>query len=210
MKKFVGYVNGKSFDNEKDFNEAANKAIEDNDGNLAISSYYSFTDDEKEEIKDDVNDDRFLSTYEYFLGERKPDLVDANSVGYSLSDDLKKRIANASNIKDIRKSVEYHISTLDKSMNQVKNEVKRYQEDIEKLQTKLYDKIEQLKVLNGRSKYYEDILEIAVDAINKVEEEKEVKEDKQDVVEKNNIKELLGVSGDMTLSSFLKQLGLLK
>ena len=29
MKKFVGLVNGKSFDNEKDLNDAANKAIKE-------------------------------------------------------------------------------------------------------------------------------------------------------------------------------------
>lgn len=211
MKKFVGYVNGESFDNEKDFNEAANKAIEENDGSLSISSYYSYTkDDEEEEPKDDVKDDRFLSTYEYFLGERKPDVVKGDYVEYSLSDELKKRIANATNVKDIRKSVEYHISKIDKNLESVKDDVKKYQEEIEKLQDKLYEKVELMKDLNARNKYYETIFDIADVASKKVEKEEEKKMLDENKQEREKIREVLGISPDMSLSSFLKQLGLLK
>ena len=210
MKKFVGYVNGKSFDNEVDFYQAAQEAIKSNDENMAISSYYKYYPDEEDKPQDDEKDAKYVSTHEYFLGTRKPDEVDGTKVVYNLSDELKERITNASNVNDIRKSVEFHISNLDKNINNVNREIKDYQEKIEKLQDKLYEKVEELKDLDGRSKYYENILNITVDAIKKAEEVKEVKEGKQDVVEKNNIKELLGVSGDMTLSSFLKQLGLLK
>lgn len=210
MKKFVGYVNGKSFDNEEDFYQAAQEAIKSNEENMAISSYYKYYPDEEDKSQDDEKDAKYVSTHEYFLGTRKPDEVEGTKVVYNLSDELKERIINASNVNDIRKSVEFHISNLDKNMNIVNGEIKSYQEKIEKLQDKLYEKVEELKDLEGRSKYYENILNITVDAIKKAEEEKEVKEGKKDVVEKNNIKELLGVSGDMTLSSFLKQLGLLK
>ena len=79
MKKFVGLVNGKSFDNEKDFNDAADKAIKENDGTLSISSYYTYTSDNVEENKDD---DKFVSTSEYYIGTRKPDKVDKDSIEY--------------------------------------------------------------------------------------------------------------------------------
>jgi len=206
MKKFVGLVNGKSFDNEKDFNDAANEAIKLNDGNLAISSYYSYTnDDEVEEPKDD---DRFLSTHEYFLGERKPDIVNGDCVEYTLSDELKKRITDASNINDIKKSVEYHISKLDNSIELTKGEVKKYQEQIEKLQDKLYERVDLLKDLNARNKYYETILDITEDSIKKEDDKKESEEVKP--ITRERIREVLGVSPDMSLYSFLKQLGLLK
>ena len=52
MKKFVGLVNGKSFDNEKDFNKAVEEAIKSDNENLSISSYYKYTNDDKEEKKE--------------------------------------------------------------------------------------------------------------------------------------------------------------
>ena len=48
MRKFVGYVNGKSYTNEEDFNKAAQEAIKKNEDNLSITSYYKYTSDKKE------------------------------------------------------------------------------------------------------------------------------------------------------------------
>jgi hypothetical protein len=137
MKKFVGNVNGKSFDNEEDFNKAADEAIRKNDGNLSISSYYSYTsDDDKEDEKDD-NDDKFVSTYEYFLGNKKPNNVTSDSVEYEVPESLVQRIKEASNKDSIRKNVEYHRNYLVDGMSKQSMEIDDLQSDIEHLQKRL-------------------------------------------------------------------------
>ena len=120
MKKFVGNVNGKSFDNEEDFNKEAKEAIKKNDGTLSISSYYSYTSDSVEENKDD---DKFVSTSEYLIGGRKPDKVTSDSVEYNFPDVLATRIKEASNKDSIRKNVEYYVSNLVDSIHKCSKEV---------------------------------------------------------------------------------------
>ena len=211
MKKFVGYVNGKSFDNEKDFNDAANKAIEENDGSLSISSYYSYTKDDQDGVKqiEDVKNDKFVSTHEYFLGERKPDEVNANSVKYNIPENLKNKLENAINKDGIKKNLNYHISQLDNNITNNEDNIKKIQGDIEKLQNKLYDNLNTVNDLKGRKEYYDNLLNI-VDNSQKVEKNQNEDEQATKPVTKDRIKEVFGIDADMSLYSFLKQLGLLK
>ena len=140
MKKFVGLVNGKSFDNEKDFNDAADKAIKENDGSLSISSYYTYTSDDVEEDKDD---DKFVSTSEYFLGDNKPTKVeklDSSRIGavgytnveYSVSPELEERLKVATNKNSIKGNIDYHIVKLS-------NTIKEYKKDIKDAENIVYE-----------------------------------------------------------------------
>lgn len=205
MKKFVGYVNGESFDNEKDFNEAANKAIEKNDGTLSISSYYSYTNDDDRKLLEDEKDDKFVSTNEYFLGETKPIDVDTDSVRYEVPEKLKNRLEEATNKDGIKKNLNYHITKLDNIIDDGERNIKKIQDDIEKLQDKLYEKVNAVKDLKGKKEYYDNLLTI-VD----VDKDKKDGEKESNQVTKERIRDVLGISPDMSLYSFLKQLGLLK
>lgn len=209
MKKFVGYVNGKSFDNEKDFNDAANKAIEENDGSLSISSYYSYTKDNQDEVKqiEDTKNDKYVSTYEYFLGESKPDVIDGKHIVYRIPEELAKRLEDASNKATIRENLNYHINKLDKAIDVKKTRSEDLQGEIEKRQNELYTLEEELKDLEARKNYYGTLFDV-VDS----EKEKSQDEDEQATkpVTKDRIKEVFGIDADMSLYSFLKQLGLLK
>ena len=213
MKKFVGYVNGKTFYDEKEFNEAANEAVKNNDGSLAISSYYQYTsDDDKNDEKqiEDVKDDKFVSAYEYFLGERKPDLVSADSYEYTISDELKKKLAEASNINDIKKSLEYHIAKLDDNMRIKKSKVSDIEENIEKLQNELYERVDDVKNSEAMKKYYDTLSDI-VDKVIEERKEKKGTEDKPEAtVQNESLKKFLGIPEDASLYSFLKITGLLK
>lgn len=197
MKKFVGYVNGESFDNEKDFNEAANKAIETNDGTLSISSYYSYSDDEGE-LKPD---DHFLDKDEYVIGNRKADKVSGDVYEYTISEELTKKLKEASNKDDIRKQVESFITTFNNAKDERSKKIKSLQFQIENLQDELYETEEFIKDLKGRIVYYNTILDI-------IKEDK-VEEEKIEPANKEKIKNILGINADMSLSTFLKQLGLL-
>ena len=219
MKKFIGYVNGKSFENEEDFNKAADEAIKNNDGSLAITSYYKYSNDEDggEGTVDNKDDGKFVSTHEYFLGTRQPDSITKDGVVYNVPDELKKKLAEASNIKDIKKCIDFHVGKLEDNIKLYSQRVSEYQEKIEKYQNELYKFYDALKDEEGRKKYYDTLNDVVVDALNKREvEEKEkddVKDDVKKVEEKNpvtkdSIKEFLGIDTDMSLYSFLKQLGI--
>lgn len=210
MKKFVGNVNGKSFDNEEDFNKAADEAIKKNDGNLSISSYYSYTsDDEQDTTEDTKTDDKFVSTYEYFLGERKPDNVSADSVEYEVPEVLIQRIKEASNKDSIRKNVEYHVNNLVDSIHKHNNVVDKLQSEIEGLQKRLYEKMDEQKDLTGRRRYYNTLLDI-LDEAEAEEPKKEPKKEYVKPVTKKDLKDFFGVDENTSLYSILKQFGILK
>lgn len=209
MKKFVGNVNGKSFDNEEDFNKAADEAIKKNDGTLSISSYYSYTfDDEDPEKKDD---DKFVSTYEYFLGDKKPDNVTSDSVEYEVPESLIQRIREASNKDSIRKNVEYHVNNLVDSIHKYDDDVNKLESEIEGIQKRLYEKLDEQKDLKGRRRYYNTILDILEEPEEPKEEVKE--EPKKEYVKpvtKKDLKDFFGVDENTSLYSILRQFGILK
>ena len=218
MKKFVGLVNGKSFDNEKDFNDAADKAIKENDGSLSISSYYTYTSDGIEENKDD----KFVSTNEYFLGDRKPTKVeklDSSRIGaigytnveYGVSPELEERLKVATNKNSIKENIDYHVAKLSNTIKEYRKDIEEIEKSIDELQKKLYEQQESLLDKEGRRKYYNHILDI----IESSESEKSKKDSdglKTENVEekKNRIKKVLDVDPDTSLFTFLTQLGFFK
>ena len=218
MKKFVGLVNGKSFDNEKDFNDAADKAIKENDGSLSISSYYTYTSDGVEENKDD----KFVSTNEYFLGDRKPTKVeklDSSRIGsfgytnveYGVSPELEERLKVATNKNSIKENINYHIVKLSNTIEEYRKDIEEIEKSIDELQKKLYEQQESLLDKEGRRKYYNHILDI----IESSESENSKKDSdglKTENVEekKNRIRKTLDVDPDTSLFTFLTQLGFFK
>ena len=209
MKKFVGNVNGKSFDNEEDFNKAADEAIKKNDGTLSISSYYSYTSDDNDVKKiEDKKDDKFVSTYEYFLGDKKPDNVTSDSVEYEVPESLIQRIREASNKDSIRKNVEYHVNNLVDSIHKYDDDVNKLESEIEGIQKRLYEKLDEQKDLKGRRRYYNTILDI-IDEFHEDETEEPKKEYVKPVTKKD-LKDFFGVDENTSLYSILRQFGILK
>lgn len=210
MKKFVGNVNGKSFDNEEDFNKEAKEAIKKNDGTLSISSYYSYTSDSVEENKDD---DKFVSTSEYLIGGRKPDKVTSDSVEYNFPDVLATRIKEASNKDSIRKNVEYYVSNLVDSIHKCSKEVDELEREIEGLQKRLYEKIDVQKELKGKRKYYNTILDYLDEPeVEETKEETKEEPEKEYVkpIIKKDLKDFFDVDVNTSLYSILRQFGILK
>lgn len=222
MKKFVGLVNGKSFDNEKDFSDAADKAIKENDGSLSISSYYTYTSDNVEEDKDD----KYVSKNEYFLGDRKPTKVeklDSSRIGtfgytnveYSVSPELEERLKVATNRNSIKENIYYHIARLSNTIKEYREDIEEMEKSIDELQKKLYEQQELLLDQEGRRKYYNHILDIIEsqesekskfdpDSLKNVKKTENVEE------KKNKIRKVLDVDPDTSLFTFLTQLGFFK
>ena len=222
MKKFVGLVNGKSFDNEKDFNDAADKAIKENDGSLSISSYYTYTSDDVEENKDD----KFVSTSEYFLGDRKPTKVeklDSSRIGavgytnveYSVSPELEERLKVATNKNSIKENIDYHIAKLSSTIKEYRKDIEEMEKSIDNLQKNLYEQQGTLLDNEGRRKYYNHILDIIESSEPEKSKKdsdgvKDVKKTENVEEKKNRIRKTLDVDPDTSLFTFLTQLGFFK
>ena len=219
MKKFVGLVNGKSFDNEKDFNDAADKAIKENAGSLSISSYYTYTSDDVEENKKD--DDKFVSTSEYFLGDNKPTKVeklDSSRIGavgytnveYSVSPELEERLKVATNKNSIRENINYHISKLSNTIKEYRKDIEEIEKSIDNLQKKLYEQQGTLLDKEGRRKYYNHVLDIIESSEPEKTKNDSVKKSESVEEKKNKIRKVLDVDPDTSLFTFLTQLGFFK
>ena len=219
MKKFVGLVNGKSFDNEKDFNDAADKAIKENAGSLSISSYYTYTSDDVEENKKD--DDKFVSTSEYFLGDNKPTKVeklDSSRIGavgytnveYSVSPELEERLKVATNKNSIRENINYHISKLSNTIKEYRKDIEEIEKSIDNLQKKLYEQQGTLLDKEGRRKYYNHVLDIIESSEPEKTKNDSVKKSESVEEKKNKIRKVLDVDSDTSLFTFLTQLGFFK
>ena len=217
MKKFVGLVNGKSFDNEKDFNDAADKAIKENDGSLSISSYYTYTSDGVEEDKDD----KFVSTNEYFLGDRKPTKVeklDSSRIGafgytnveYGVSPELEERLKVATNKNSIKENINYHIAKLSNTIKEYRKDIEEIEKSIDELQKKLYEQQESLLDKEGRRKYYNHVLDIIESSEPEKTKNDSVKKSESVEEKKNKIRKVLDVDPDTSLFTFLTQLGFFK
>lgn len=152
MKKFVGTVNGKSFDNEKDFNEAAQKAIASGEENLSISSYYKYVSDEVEKSEplkesEQVKElDYSLKHEDFMVDENHPQIKIDGDYEYPISKKLKEKLEKATNKEDIKLTSNFMIDVLsfnsDRYCDQSKeldNKVKELQRKIEELENELDD-----------------------------------------------------------------------
>lgn len=181
MKKFVGNVNGKTFDNETDFNAAVKEAIKSNDGHLSISSYYSYDDKNSNKIEDKGEQKlktkkTSLNKEDYILVDQKPDSIN----GYEVSSDLYEKLINADNKDEIRKTVENLLTSFEDSSKDVEKSVKNLEIDLEAIQDELYEKREYAKDLKLRKLYYNEIknvLDKKVPSKNEANDRKDAKSD---------------------------------
>ena len=208
MKKFVGYVNGKSFNNEEDFNKAAQEAIKSGEDNLSITSYYSYTSDDEKQIEDE-KDPKFVNASDYVLNDRKPDVVNADYYEYTVSDELNKKIKDASNKDAINENANYYLSHLDDSIDYASKKSVELQKEIENLQSKLYENENTLKDVKAKKKYYNTILDILDKSAPVEDDGTEEKKEKTPVTD-DKVRKVLGIDKSISLFDFLNQLGFLR
>lgn len=208
MKKFVGLVNGKSFDNEKDFNEAAKKAIQANEENLSISSYYSYTEDSDKEEVEEKEDTKYLPSSEYMIVSQEPELKDKDYV-YSISDELTKKILEASNDGDIKDNANRLINLYKEQIKCEEEKMKVIEAKIENLQETLYKKEDGVKKLEAKQEYYNSILNLLSQKEEKVEEKKEEETPAEDEEHKTiTAADVRKIFGSTSIYDALRQLGL--
>lgn len=223
MKKFVGNVNGKTYDNEVEFMKAVQEATKTIDDNLCISSYYTYTSEKEEEEEKPVDDPRFVSTHEYFLGTRKPDEVNGEYPVYKASEELLQRVKDASNRDGIKKSLNFQVKKLEETIHNSESSIKYLTKDLEGLQKKVNELEEEIKEkkesindMMARENYYGSLF----DYIEKAEIDEEQKKEAEEVEEKKEyvkpevniktIRDLFGLDENTSLAAMLRQFGILK
>ena len=161
MKKFVGIVNGKTFNNEKEFNDAADLAIKSNDGHLLISSYYS--EDTKEEtefnkIKSSSKNETktLVDKTEYILTDQKPDAYS----GYTVSPELKTKLNAAENKDEIKKNIDTLLTKFNELIKETKHRIYGLEDDIKEMQSRLNESKDSFTELNWRVLYYKELMSI--------------------------------------------------
>ena len=161
MKKFVGIVNGKTFNNEKEFNDAADLAIKSNDGHLLISSYYS--EDTKEEtefnkIKSSSKNETktLVDKTEYILTDQKPDAYS----GYTVSPELKTKLNAAENKDEIKKNIDTLLTKFNELIKETKHRIYGLVDDIKEMQSRLNESKDSFTDLNWRVLYYKELMSI--------------------------------------------------
>lgn len=205
MKKFVGLVNGKSFDKEEDFNKAAQEAIKDNDGNLSITSYYSESYEEekeeepKKELPKEEKDPNYVPKDAYLFTDQTP----AHSLCCDYTIDLKNRIRQASNKEEISKVVNDNLYDLKKKIAAITQESESMEKEIENLQNELYDKDKDLQDFKRARNHYLLIKE----ALGEEKEETDCT-DCPNRNEKKSLKDIFDY--DDSLFSLLRQLRILR
>lgn len=158
MKKFIGNVNGKEYNDVKSFNEAVAALLESNEDTMLISSYYTNdnsnelgnTEDTKE-IASDV--DLNVNLEDVILDFKNPDVDKINDT------DFINRLKSAKNSQEIYDGV---LSQLECE----KKWISKYQEKIQyvnELQKIYIEKLEQLNTdlenTQKMVKYYNKVLE---------------------------------------------------
>ena len=105
--------------------------------------------------------------------------------------------------------MEYHVNNLVDSIHKHNKVVDKLQSEIEGLQKRLYEKMDEQKDLTGRRRYYNSLLDI-LDEAEAEEPKKEPKKEYVKPVTKKDLKDFFGVDENTSLYSILKQFGILK
>lgn len=173
MKEFVGIVNGKTFHNEKDFNDAAAKAVKESDGQLSISSYYKYASDDtqKESLDNQPRNEskipegcpgriepkkNILPKTEYVLDDNARKGVQ----GYELSNELYKKLSVADNKAEIVKEVKDIVKKLKDDAKSNIQELNNIFDKISELQYEQKNRRCKESELNSRIDYYNKVLEV--------------------------------------------------
>lgn len=182
MKKFIGMINGKEFNNVDDFNSAVKDLLESGESNVIITSYYKECNDVCEgESVEENNDKKPLNVDKILLGVNS---IRSNDGSYVVASNMNDLIKNASNKGEIERNVENKIESYNDSIKKCESRISKYYSDITTLEDKI--KFNEIEKTDSEHKlnYYKKILDIL--NCEKVDEDNHKKDTNEDVDKKND------------------------
>ena len=129
------------------------------------------------------------------------------------AEEEEEEVIDVDDLTDAQEETKDKVSDLDTKIDKFIGLIDKLESEIEGLQKRLYEKIDEQKDLKGRRRYYNTILDI-LDEAEAEEPKEEVKEEpKKEYVKpvtKKDLKDFFGVDENTSLYSILKQFGILK
>lgn len=168
MKKFIGRVNGKEFDNREDFNEAVKKAMENPYEQLVVTSYEKIVPDEEPEPVKKVEERPIvdLDDITIFRDDERDEKGE-----YKIPEDIKEKLKNCANRDEVVDSLKRDLNSWNKCKEDNDKKIETYKEDIDYANMKIKELTQDNENLDAGIRYYKTLLGYVgeTETTNKVE-----------------------------------------
>lgn len=160
MKQFIGNVNGVEYTDKDAFNEAAKKAMLENNGVLAITSYEKYIPDvEKEQLPPVEPEKKIIVDENDFVIERESDkeTIDGK-LFFVIPDEVTEKIKNCDNKEEVERMLRKCIDAWSRFYGEDDRNLFSYEEELKKLETKIEQKRKDVEEDEAGIRYYKTLL----------------------------------------------------
>lgn len=165
MKKFIGCVNGKNFDNREDFNEAVKKAMENPYEQLVVTSYEKIVPDEEPkpvEARPTVD----LDDITIFRDDERDEKGE-----YKIPEGIEEKLKNCANRDEVVYSLKRDLNCWNKCREDNDKNIESYKEDIDFANMKIKELTQDNETIDAGIRFYKTLLGYVgeTETTNKVE-----------------------------------------
>ena len=153
MKKFIGCVNGKNFDNREDFNEAVKKAMENPYEQLVVTSYEKIVPDEEPVKKVEERPTIDLDDITIFRDSERDEKGE-----YKIPEGIEEKLKNCANRDEVVDSLKRDLNCWNKCRDDNDKNIESYKEDIDFAKLKIKELTQDNETLDAGIRYYKTLL----------------------------------------------------
>ena len=168
MKKFIGCVNGKNFDNREDFNEAVKKAMENPYEQLVVTSYEKIVPDEELEPVKKVEARPIvdLDDITIFRDDERDEKGE-----YKIPEGIEEKLKNCANRDEVVYSLKRDLNCWNKCREGNDKNIESYKEDIDFANMKIKELTQDNETVDAGIRFYKTLLGYVgeTETTNKVE-----------------------------------------
>ena len=168
MKKFIGCVNGKNFDNREDFNEAVKKAMENPYEQLVVTSYEKIVPDEELEPvkKVEARPTVDLDDITIFRDDERDEKGE-----YKIPEGIEEKLKNCANRDEVVYSLKRDLNCWNKCREDNDKNIESYKEDIDFANMKIKELTQDNETIDAGIRFYKTLLGYVgeTETTNKVE-----------------------------------------
>ena len=166
MKKFIGCVNGKNFDNREDFNEAVKKAMENPYEQLVVTSYEKIVPDEEPVKKVEERPTIDLDDITIFRDDERDEKGE-----YKIPEGIEEKLKNCANRDEVVYSLKRDLNCWNKCREDNDKNIESYKEDIDFANMKIKELTQDNETIDAGIRFYKTLLGYVgeTETTNKVE-----------------------------------------
>ena len=165
MKKFIGCVNGKNFDNREDFNEAVKKAMENPYEQLVVTSYEKIVPDEEPKPVEAIPTVD-LDDITIFRDDERDEKGE-----YKIPEGIEEKLKNCANRDEVVYSLKRDLNCWNKCREDNDKNIESYKEDIDFANMKIKELTQDNETIDAGIRFYKTLLGYVgeTETTNKVE-----------------------------------------